>query len=426
MIDIKKIIQTHSIKILFQVILLPIDSNTFCVESFVRGVDPSNQRIISPSELFSVAHKEGVAKQLDQLCVCKTIEAFAPIANQNPRVMLHININLSFFVPAITSNYIETCAKKHGVSCDRIVIDIDNLSIDEKDLPLTQQFIEHHRKKGFYISIDDIGKTYSNIDKIMLFNPDIIKINQQMLKRLSSSDYTKLLIKHITSIAHQMGILVIATGIESRYDLEKALRAGAQMIQGYYVSPTEALDYPKILRIIEAFDYASVGEITNARYEKDEKSAIINIVNFNSHLKTVFENIGSQDLDFVMNDLLNNYHFIESSYFLDANGIQMSHSFINTSSFGNRNKELFGLYSKGFSHSNEEYFTRLHNPLLSDWVTKPYRSRLSNDVCVTTSFKITNRSGNPIIVVLNYNYKPFEAYINTKKPTIKLFNDCTL
>jgi EAL domain-containing protein (putative c-di-GMP-specific phosphodiesterase class I) len=423
MINIGQIIQRHSIKIFFQVILLPMDAYSFSVESFVRGVDPLTQKIISPGELFAAAHQEGLSEQLDQLCICKTIETFKPIADQNPKVMLHININISFFKAAIESNYIEDCAKKYGLSTDRIVIDIDNLSIQEDDLPLIHHFIKYHREKGFYISIDDIGKNYNNIDKIMLFNPDIIKLNQQMLNKLVYTEYTKLLVEYITSIAHRMGILVIATGVESKVDLEKALRSGAQMIQGYYVSPTQAFDYNQILHVIDLFDYESALEITNARYEKDDKSVLINIVNFNSHLKSIFEHIDTKDLIHVMKDLLNNYAFIESSYFLDDRGVQISDSFINKSSFGNRNKELFGLYPKGFSHENEEYFTRLLNPLLTDWVTKPYRSRLSNDVCATTSFKITNRSGNTIVVVLNYNYLPFDSYISAKKPKIKLFED---
>ena len=423
MIDIGQIIKTNSIKIFFQMILLPIDSCTFSLESFVRGIDPTTHEHIPPGKLFLSALKADMSEELERICICKTLENFKPFAEQNENIMLHINVNRTFYKASIDSNYIENCAKKYQISSHRIVIDIHNLSVERENLLLIKQFISFHRKKGFYISIDDIGKNYSNIDKIMLFNPDIIKLNQQMLKDLTYSDYTHLMIEHITTIAHRMGILVIATGIESKEDLEKALHAGVQMIQGYYISPAAELDYSEICHIVKQFDYSSVSEITTAQFEKDEKNAIINFVNFNSHIKTIFENIKNKDFHTVMKDILISYPFIESSYFINESGIQISDSFINKSSFGNRNKELFGLYPKGFSHANMEYFTQLLNPLLTDWVTKPFRSRLSNDICVTTSFKINHTSDTPIYAVLNYNYQLFKPYIATQKPKINLFEE---
>jgi EAL domain-containing protein (putative c-di-GMP-specific phosphodiesterase class I) len=414
MINISKIIEEKSILIYFQVILSPMETHSISVESFVRGVNLDNGDIIPPNILFIEAAEEGLSNELDKLCIEQSFIRFKTISLINEKAMLYINVMLPFFQEALDSNFISKAAIAVGIPQRRIVIDLKNLSTHAEDISLIHEFIDYHRNEGFYISIDDIGKNYNNIDKIMLYNPDVIKINHQMLNSLVDKEYSVLLTKYIIDIAHKMGILVISTGVETEDDVITSLESGAQLIQGFYVSSTDNYLYEDIINIVNSFDRELVYNIINATCQDTAKNRIANIIRFTASIKSTSVDFTlATTLDYVAT-LFNRFKFIESGYLIDSNGIQVSISYINKVTFGKRNNELFGLYDIGTNHSDDEIYSRLQNPILTDWVTKPYRSKLSNEVSMTASFKMKTFQGD-YVVVLNIDYNELTQYLSAKK-----------
>lgn len=407
MIDIKRIINEKSIKIYFQVILSPMETQSISIESFVRGVDPDTHEIISPLDLFQAAKNQNLGTELDSLCIQMSFKNFKAILDENPNVMLYINMDFDYFEPALAKNLISNFAKDYGISRRRVVLDLSNLDVKSPQLDLIQSFIDYHRKKGFYISIDDIGKDYSNIDRIILFNPDIIKINHQMFNTLYDTNYKTLMMDYIIHIAHKMGILVISTGVETQEDIVASMASGAQMIQGYYVSKIAEYDYPSIETIINDFDRSSVFSIIDAQYQGSEREAIASVVRYISRLRMHLKECLLSDLDVFATETLEKSPFIESGYLLNPEGMQISRVYINKKNFGNRNIELFDLYNKGTDHTYNESFSRLQGSILTDWVTRPFRSKLTNEVCITASFKIKTKDAANLIIVMNIDFVEF-------------------
>lgn len=413
MVNIRKIIEENSIKIYFQVILSPMETHSISVESFVRGIDPETNNIISPYELFTAAQKANLTDELDALCIQLSLKKFKVIEEANPNAMLYMNINSDYFKAAIETDSISIFAEKYGISNHHVVLDLANTSITNKKTDFIQEFITYHRSKGFYISLDDIGKNYSNIDRIMLFNPDIIKINHQMFNKLKDDNYRRLMIDNLIKIAHKMGILVISTGVETESDIIDAMASGAQMIQGYYVSDTAEYSYDEIFTIINQFNRDCVFNIIDAQYQGSEREAIASVVRYISKLRKQIQACSFGELQSFADQLLHNTSFIESGYMLDMKGVQISDVNINKGNFENRNIELFGLYEKGSSHILEESYIRLQHELLTDWVTRPFRSKLTNEVCVTASFKITLKDADTLIVVINIDFVDFSHSISS-------------
>lgn len=414
MLDIKNIIEKNSIKVYFQVIISPIDNLFFSVESFIRGINPDTGELIPPTILFKEAYNQNLTSELDKACINQIFKTFKPISLLNPRIMLHINISKSFIPEACESQFLLQCSKNIDLNPKRIVIDINNIGLDTESIERTTMFIKSHREAGFYISIDDIGHDYSNIDKMIYYNPDIIKINHQMLNNLSNEYYKNKIIITITKIAHEMGILVISTGIETKDHLIDAVKSGAQLLQGFYLSPSKELTYLDMIQITESFDKDLVHRILSEEQVIDDKNVILNVVRFNTDLKSRIEDFDISQVYTYAKTIMTQYPFLESGYLLNSKGIQISNTFINKDSFGNRNKELFGMYDVGFDHSDEELFFRLDSPILTDWTIKPFRSRLTNAICVTGSFKVGPKD-KPYIVVVTYDYIQFEAYLNNQE-----------
>lgn len=410
MIDVKRIIKEKSIKILFQVILSPTETESVSVESFVRGVHPETGEVISPFLLFKAAKEQNLSSEFEKLCIETTFKRFSHIQSVNSQAMLYINIEKNFFTEALQTDFLYQAVIKSGLKCNQIAIDISHLFISQDHCDTDGHFITYLREKGFYISIDDIGRNYYNLDRILYYNPDIIKINHQLMSKLDTGDYKNLMMKTVSEICHRMGILVVSTGVESVEDIVKSMESGSQLIQGFYVSSLEEYDYEEIEEIINTFDRSIIFEYVEAQYKGTEREAITGIISFINTLRMRIDDQDFSQIDSIARRLMENYPFIESGYLLDHNGIQISKSYINKKTFHSRNKELFGLYKKGNSHVNREYYTRLQNSILTDWVTHPYRSKLTNEVCITASFKIEIPTKEIMVVVLNIDYNKFEHF----------------
>ncbi|MBN2221963.1 MAG: EAL domain-containing protein, partial [Vallitaleaceae bacterium] len=187
--DIKRIIEQKSIKILFQPILSPLEPLQLNIECFLRGVDTDTGETIMPLCLIEEAKAKDLVLELDKVVVELAFERFKPICDAYPRAFLNININTSIFTKDKKSTFIIDAAKQIGIPTSHVIIDLGFTDIEPESSELVLDFIRVHRDAGFCISLDDIGRDYSNLDKVLLFNPDIIKINHCLIEKLGNSSY---------------------------------------------------------------------------------------------------------------------------------------------------------------------------------------------------------------------------------------------
>jgi EAL domain-containing protein (putative c-di-GMP-specific phosphodiesterase class I) len=140
-----------------------------------------------------------------------------------------------------------------GIDPSRIVIEITEDSIDE-DLEFLHPIIHRYKEFGFQIAIDDIGSKSSNLDRIAVLHPDIVKVDMQMLKKsLTNRNYEEILFS-LSRVCESLGISLLFEGIETKQEIRKALEFGARYVQGYLFDKPEeelqdSLKYKNILEI---------------------------------------------------------------------------------------------------------------------------------------------------------------------------------
>ena len=100
-------------------------------------------------------------------------------------------------------------------------------------------FVQALRAHGFRIAVDDYGAHDSDIERIRVLKPDIVKFDAQWITRLmESGPGFALLYAMVTNFADQ-GIETVFEGIEEGWQLELAERSGASMVQGYALARPE-------------------------------------------------------------------------------------------------------------------------------------------------------------------------------------------
>ncbi len=397
---IQEIIKNESVEIKMQIVISPNNDYSTAVEAFSRGID-ADGNYIPPLKLIYEASKHGLLYELEELMLRKTLDAFRTIFLDNPNTLLFINIDSDFMEICLESDVIDRMVLAYGIPVSNIFFDI--VSFDFGRLRTIKEFVDMYRRKGYYICIDDIGKDYQNIDKILYLGPDAVKVNISPLRQLENQVYVEGMLKVLKGIAEALGIIIVAKGIEDESDITYALHSGAQFMQGYFISkPTDLKpDFFKTLKhryqtlmeehvVEEETQLELTRSMTSKAYAKmnEIKSFIIDQMKQNGKIDEML--------------IFQKFKLIENLWVLDENGIQYGPTFINSEAYKTKNISMFQIFQHGSDFSTKDVFTQLESGILDVWVTTPHQSVLTQNICIGASTKL-NLSEQFFVLGVNLN-----------------------
>jgi len=99
--------------------------------------------------------------------------------------------------------------------------------------------IETYRRIGFTTAIDDFGAGYAGLGLLASFQPDLIKLDMELIRGVQSSPARQVIIKGIVEIARALQVTVLAEGVEDAAELSTLHEAGINLFQGYYFARPE-------------------------------------------------------------------------------------------------------------------------------------------------------------------------------------------
>lgn len=200
-------------------------------EALVRWVHPK-LGFISPGDFIPLFEEHGFITKLDVYIFEKTCEFLDNLRKKGLK-QIPISINLSRRDLAIFTNpdIIYTTLSKYKIDKDLIHFEItESLCGDSKDILEKAKRI-HNR--GFKIEIDDFGSGYSCLGMISDIPMDYLKLDITFARRLDSQITV---VKHAIALAHELGALTVAEGVEDERQLEIYKNLGCDLIQGYVFS----------------------------------------------------------------------------------------------------------------------------------------------------------------------------------------------
>jgi EAL domain-containing protein (putative c-di-GMP-specific phosphodiesterase class I) len=106
-----------------------------------------------------------------------------------------------------------------------------------RDVEESLRQMERLRALGVSISIDDFGTGYSSLSYLRRLPIDSVKIDQSFLTELEKDTSTLPLVRAIVSVAHSLGLTVVAEGVENESQLAALRAVGCDRVQGYLFGP---------------------------------------------------------------------------------------------------------------------------------------------------------------------------------------------
>jgi EAL domain-containing protein (putative c-di-GMP-specific phosphodiesterase class I) len=206
-------------------------------ESLIR-IEHPEKGLIPPGDFITVAENSAIIFPLGLWIieeVCRQIEYWkTKFILDTP---LRININLSarqFIHPQLTSHIFEII-DKYSIDFHDIGFELTESAFME-DMESANISLLELRSKKFTLYMDDFGTGYSSLSYLMHFPVDIIKIDQSFVKWMHIDEQSETLVKSLVSLAHNLGLKVVAEGVDDESHIEILKECGCDYGQGYLFS----------------------------------------------------------------------------------------------------------------------------------------------------------------------------------------------
>lgn len=204
------------------------------------------QRLITPAEFIPILEQEGTIKNLDFYVletVCRNIREW--IDKGIEPVLISTNFSKLHLSDDHFEEHIISTLKKYDVPSKYLELELTELS-DYQYFERLVSFVNKMKDEGFKISIDDFGTGYSSMSLVRNLNPDVIKLDKSLIDNVAAGDDKKartdrIISRSIIKMAQELGIKVIAEGVETKDQAEFLLKNDCFMAQGWLFD--KALDH---------------------------------------------------------------------------------------------------------------------------------------------------------------------------------------
>lgn len=378
-LDISQILHHKKITPFFQQVV-SISKNCVCgLEGLIRGA--VSGEIIAPKALFQAAQAQDLTLQLDRLCREFVLQDFNTLYPQHADKLLFLNIDASVLEKNTRDGHFRQQVEERGIRPGNIVVEINETKVHSSDA--LKEFIDIYRDAGFLIALDDVGAGFSNLDRIPVAKPDIIKIDTSLVRNIHKDYHRQEVFKSLIGLAGQIGALVVAEGVETEEEALQALKLGAHMIQGFYFSQPCALcgadpfNNPRVASLAQRFKAYMMQCI---REETQRRMGLFSLVR-----EAVNGFDGCGDYEKRLRGIVDMHDAIECAYVLDEAGTQCCGAVFREDIRTARRHLNVCTFSVGTDHSMKNYYYRLVSEKLEQYITEPYVSPVTGSLCVTVS-----------------------------------------
>lgn len=102
------------------------------------------------------------------------------------------------------------------------------------DADHTAHIIQEYRRMGFTTAIDDFGAGYAGLALLARFQTDLIKLDMELVRGIDSSRTRQVIVRGLVEIGRQLGLVILAEGVETAAELSTLKTFGIDLYQGYY------------------------------------------------------------------------------------------------------------------------------------------------------------------------------------------------
>lgn len=198
---------------------------------------------IPPGKFIEVAEETGMVVSLGAWVIESVCEFLDQVESRVPGLQIAVNVSIKQLHSSDFVESLQAILGRHGVDPRRIKLEItESLMMDSLEQSLA--LLNRIKSVGFELSIDDFGTGYSSLQYLQALPFDELKIDRSFVMQIDEDSQSSPVVNAIASLSRDLGLTLVAEGVETQAQLDHIRHIGCDVVQGYFFSrPLTGADF---------------------------------------------------------------------------------------------------------------------------------------------------------------------------------------
>ena len=232
--DLRTALTGDGLDLAYQPIVQASDGEVIGVEALLRWTHPVTG-LIPALTVIGVAERSGLIVELGAWTLARSFRDWAQWLARHPAQPLDLSVNISSrqvtapgFVELLTG-----LLGPAGIDPSCLILEVtEGIFIDNSELAMT--VLAEVRELGVRLALDDFGTGYSSLNYLRRFPVDIVKIDQGFVADIGRDPAAAAIVAAVTQLTHDLGMTVLAEGVEAAHQRSELVEVGCELAQGYW------------------------------------------------------------------------------------------------------------------------------------------------------------------------------------------------
>ncbi len=229
------------------------------VEALIRWHHP-DRGLVMPDDFIPVAQETSLVNPLTLYVINEAGQQWRAWADEGRRLPIAVNLSMRNLTDPALPGEVAALLGKWRMPAAMLKLEITESSIVD-DPTRTKDVLERLGAMGLRLSVDDFGTGYSSLAYLKRLPIDEIKIDRSFVSAMVAREEDEIIVRSTIDLGRNLGLEVVAEGVETRAIMERLAQFGCDVAQGYYLSrpvPADEL-------VIWLDDYPVSGELGNRK-----------------------------------------------------------------------------------------------------------------------------------------------------------------
>jgi diguanylate cyclase (GGDEF)-like protein len=235
--DLRRAVERGEMFLQYQSIVSLGAGSLIGFEALVRWRHPQ-RGVLPPADFIPIAEETGIIIQLGRWVLEEACRQMSRWQNLSPRdnpLQISVNLSCKQFLQPDLLEQIQAVLRETGLDARSLKLEITE-SVVMENIEMATRTLERLQALGVELSIDDFGTGYSSLSYLQRFPVNTLKIDRSFISRITESDGTAEIVRTIMQLGQNLGMDVIAEGVETEQQSAQLRALGCEFGQGYYFS----------------------------------------------------------------------------------------------------------------------------------------------------------------------------------------------
>jgi diguanylate cyclase (GGDEF)-like protein len=232
--ELRRAVEQDELLLHYQPKVSLADGRVHRAEALVRWQHPE-RGMVPPGDFIPFAEQTGYIRQISRWVLGEGIRQAAQWHRQGLDIAISINVASRDLMSSDLLAYVSDMLERHGVPASQVCLEITESGVMEDPARALDTLTRLHTK-GLRLSIDDFGTGYSSLAYLKKLPVKELKIDRSFVMHLVDDADDAAIVRSTIELGHNMGLEVVAEGVERQAEVDLLAQLGCDEAQGYFFS----------------------------------------------------------------------------------------------------------------------------------------------------------------------------------------------